>query len=111
MARVTLALSRKIKNIQLTNRISFRATVDAWHGKINDDQFYKKGITIMKGIRNAAPEGVDIEYLPGFNIDGRDENMAAVLEKANAFDAFIVCLGEHVYAECKRHTIIICFLN
>jgi hypothetical protein len=92
--------------VLMANKVSFRATVDAWHGKVSDDQFYKKGITILEGIRKAAPKGIEIQYTPGFDIDGKDENMAAVLDIAKEFDAFIVCLGEHVYSECKCYAAI-----
>lgn len=72
---------------------------DAWHGNVSDEQFYDKGTSILEGIQNTAPEGVEIEYIQGFTIDGNDDSMDLVLEKAKDFDAFIVCVGEHVYSE------------
>lgn len=39
--------------------------------------------------------------MQGFDIDGNDENMDDVLQMVNEFDAVIVCVGEHVYTECK----------
>lgn len=76
-------------------------TEDHWHGKIDDGQFYEKGINIIKGMESSAPEGVHVEYMTGFDIDGLDENMAQVIEAAKDFDALVVCVGEHVYSECK----------
>ncbi|KAI8640046.1 glycoside hydrolase superfamily [Parasitella parasitica] len=75
------------------------ATEDAWHGNVSDEQFYNKGISIIEGMQNAAPEGVQVEYMRGFTIDGKDDNMNLLLEKAKDFDAFVVCIGEHVYSE------------
>ncbi|KAI7889259.1 glycoside hydrolase family 3 domain protein, partial [Mucor mucedo] len=76
-------------------------TQDHWHGKIDDDQFYEKGIHIVKGMQSTAPEGVHVEYMTGFDIDGLDENMAQVIEAAKDFDALVVCVGEHVYSESR----------
>ncbi|KAL9540572.1 hypothetical protein MBANPS3_009605 [Mucor bainieri] len=75
------------------------ATEDAWHGAVSDEQFYDNGISILEGIQNSAPEGVEIEYMAGFTIDGKDNDMKSVLDKAKDFDAFVVCIGEHVYSE------------
>jgi beta-glucosidase len=49
----------------------------------------------------AAPEGVEIEYMTGFDINGVDKNMDQVIEAAKNYDAVVVCIGEHVYSECK----------
>lgn len=76
-------------------------TEDHWHGKIDDDQFYEKGINIFKGMQSSAPEGVHVEYMTGFDINGVDENMDQVIKAAKDFDAVVVCVGEHVYSECR----------
>lgn len=76
-------------------------TEDHWHGKIDDGQFYENGINIFKGMQSSAPEGVQVKYMTGFDINGMDENMDQVIETAKDFDAVVVCVGEHVYSECK----------
>lgn len=75
--------------------------MDRWHGAVNDAQFYKKGSSILEGMQASAPKDVQIEYIPGFDIDGKDENMDRVLDVVNEFDAVVMCVGEHVYSECK----------
>ncbi|KAI8994547.1 glycoside hydrolase family 3 protein [Pilobolus umbonatus] len=75
------------------------ATVDAWHGDIDDTQFYGRGVTIHSGIELVAPKGTLIKYMQGFKIDGMDVNMDEVIMTAKDFDAIVVCAGEHVYAE------------
>ncbi|CAO3642130.1 unnamed protein product [Mucor hiemalis] len=74
-------------------------TVDHWHGAVNDAQFYNKGSTILEGMKASAPEDAQIEYIPGFGIEGKDENMDRVLKVVNEFDAVVMCIGEHVYSE------------
>jgi beta-glucosidase len=68
---------------------------------VDDAQFYEKGITIVGGMKSFAPEGVEVEYMKGFDINGVDENMGQVLEAAKDYDAIVVCIGEHVYSECE----------
>ncbi|KAF7729053.1 hypothetical protein EC973_005085 [Apophysomyces ossiformis] len=75
------------------------ATADHWHGPTSDEQFYGKGVTIYQGVREAAPEDTIVDYLPGFDIDGNDINMAQVLRGLTKYDAIIACIGEHVYTE------------
>lgn len=52
-------------------------------------------------MKSFAPEGVEVEYMTGFDINGVDENMDQILEVAKYCDAIVVCIGEHVYSECK----------
>ncbi|KAI8375547.1 glycoside hydrolase superfamily [Blakeslea trispora] len=75
------------------------ATEDLWHGNINDDQFYSNGITILEGINRTASDDVTIYHTAGFDIHGNDINMDGVYERIDDYDAFVVCIGEHVYSE------------
>ncbi|KAI8377184.1 glycoside hydrolase family 3 domain protein [Choanephora cucurbitarum] len=75
------------------------ATEDLWHGNVNDDQFYKNGITILEGINKAAPKDAIIYHTLGFNINGDNINMEEVYERIDDYDAFVICMGEHVYSE------------
>lgn len=77
-------------------------TDDHWHGKVNDSQFYEKGISVIKGMQSSAPDGVQVEYMNGFDINGTNDNMDEVIQASKDFDAIIVCIGEHVYSECKK---------
>ncbi|KAI9253271.1 beta-glucosidase-related glycosidase [Helicostylum pulchrum] len=74
-------------------------TDDHWHGKVNDSQFYEKGISVIKGMQSSAPDGVQVEYMNGFDINGVNDNMDEVIELSKDFDAVVVCIGEHVYSE------------
>lgn len=60
-------------------------------------------------MQESAPEGVEIKYMPGFDINGEDENMDEVLEIVNKFDAVVMCIGEHVYSECK-FSLLMCII-
>jgi beta-glucosidase len=68
---------------------------------VSDHQFYEKGFSIFKGMQLSAPDGVKVEYTPGFDINGQDQNMDHVLDVVNQYDAVVMCVGEHVYSECK----------
>ena len=92
------------------NQMYNRATEDLWHGNVNDDQFYKNGITILEGIKKTAPEDAIIYHTLGFNINGDDINMEEVYKRIDDYDAFVVCMGEHVYSECKFGLIHVCLL-
>ncbi|KAI8082506.1 glycoside hydrolase superfamily [Gilbertella persicaria] len=75
------------------------ATADLWHGDINDEQFYKKGITILEGIQNSAPKDIEVDHILGFDIHGNEQDMDWIIERIQDYDAFVVCIGEHVYSE------------
>ncbi|KAI8145512.1 glycoside hydrolase superfamily [Fennellomyces sp. T-0311] len=75
------------------------ATVDGWKGEISDEQFYSNGTTIFNGLRAVAPEGTTVDYVSGFDINGKDIDMEHLLTVAPQYDVIVVCIGEHVYAE------------
>lgn len=53
-------------------------------------------------MQSSAPDGVQVEYMNGFDINGTNDNMDEVIQASKDFDAIIVCIGEHVYSECKK---------
>ncbi|KAL1933386.1 hypothetical protein VTP01DRAFT_7476 [Rhizomucor pusillus] len=75
------------------------ATEDRWQGRISDDQFYANGVTIANGLRSAAPQGTQIDYIEGFDVYGNDTGLDKVLQAANNYDVIVAAVGEHVYAE------------
>lgn len=77
-------------------------TDDHWHGKVNDSQFYENGISVIGGMQSSAPDGVQVEYMNGFDINGVNDNMDEVIQASKDFDAIVVCIGEHVYSEGKK---------
>ncbi|KAI8340076.1 glycoside hydrolase superfamily [Chlamydoabsidia padenii] len=75
------------------------ATKDRWHGPVEDSQFYSQGVTIFEGIRQFAPDGVQVHYLEGFDINGTATNMDQVLDTVAGYDFVVAAIGEHVYTE------------
>ncbi|CAO3595661.1 unnamed protein product [Absidia cylindrospora] len=75
------------------------ATKDRWHGPVEDDQFYSQGMTIFDGIRQSAPNHIQVDYLEGFDIDGKSTNMKQVMDSVGNYDIVVAAIGEHVYTE------------
>ncbi|KAI8081783.1 glycoside hydrolase family 3 domain protein [Halteromyces radiatus] len=75
------------------------ATVDRWHGSVEDDQFYSQGVTILEGIRQSASPDIQVRYIEGFDIDGNNTSMDEVLDVIKDYDVVVAAIGEHVYTE------------
>lgn len=73
--------------------------MDGWQGDSSDEQFYGQGISIIDGLRAAAPEDTEVTYMPGFSIEGEDINLDEVLTAADDYDTIVACIGERVYSE------------
>lgn len=56
-------------------------------------------MTIANGLRSAAPQGTQIDYIEGFDVYGNDTGLDKVLQAANNYDVIVAAVGEHVYAE------------
>ena len=54
-------------------------------------------VTIPEGMRSAAPEGVEINYLPGFSVSDDESGFAEALEAAKNADFVVAVAGETAF--------------
>lgn len=90
-----LPLLGKTKKILVTGALAEdrQALLGPWAFTGNKEQV----VTIVEGMRNYAPDGVTVEYVPGFDVSEDRSGFTAACEAARRADLVIAVAGEREY--------------